>query len=178
MWYDSADRWTNQDVPNYVTESAYPEMINGRTDVGDSQAHRLLAVLDLKANKTLWADASAFAGSEQPAKPGEAAKPRLVDWGRDPVLMEPQKLLLEIKLPVDSLWVFPLDSLGQASEHFSFKPDPAGVIRFQLDQRRTKTAAAVQHQPLPAHRTLNISLHDSPVRARVILPTLPFSTAP
>ena len=71
----------NQDVPNYVTESAYPEMINGRTDVGDSQAHRLLAVLDLKANKTLWADASAFAGSEQPAKPGEAAKPRLVDWG-------------------------------------------------------------------------------------------------
>ena len=56
-------------------------MINGRTDVGDSQAHRLLAVLDLKASKTLWADASAFAGSEKPVKPGEAAKPRLVDWG-------------------------------------------------------------------------------------------------
>ena len=70
----------NQDVPNYVTESAYPEMINGRSDVGDSQAHRLLAVLDLKGNKTTWADASAFAGSEKPAKPGDAAKPRLVDW--------------------------------------------------------------------------------------------------
>jgi hypothetical protein len=63
---------------------------------------------------------------------------RLDSWGRDPVLMEPQKLLLEIKLPVDSLWVLPLDSLGQAGEHFSLKPDPSGVIRFQLDQRRTK----------------------------------------
>jgi hypothetical protein len=64
---------------------------------------------------------------------------RLGGWGRDPVLMEPQKLLLEIKLPVDSLWVFPLDSLGQAGEHFSLKPDQSGVIRFQLDQRRMKT---------------------------------------
>ncbi len=70
----------NQDVPNYVTESAYPEMINGRSDVGDAQSHRRLAVLDLKGNKTQWADASAFAGNEKPAKPGEAAKPRLVDW--------------------------------------------------------------------------------------------------
>jgi dipeptidyl aminopeptidase/acylaminoacyl peptidase len=70
----------NQDVPNYVTESAYPEMINGRSDVGDSQSHRLLAVLDLKGNKTVWADASAFAGNEQTAKAGDAPKPRLVDW--------------------------------------------------------------------------------------------------
>jgi dipeptidyl aminopeptidase/acylaminoacyl peptidase len=55
-------------------------MINGRSDVGDAQAHRMLAVLDLKGNKSLWADASAFAGSEKPAKAGDAAKPRLVDW--------------------------------------------------------------------------------------------------
>ena len=33
-------------------------MINGRSNVGDSQSRRLLAVLDLKQNKTLWADAS------------------------------------------------------------------------------------------------------------------------
>jgi dipeptidyl aminopeptidase/acylaminoacyl peptidase len=70
----------NQDVPNYVTESAYPEMINGRSDVGDSQSHRLLAVLDLKANKTVWADASAFAGDEKTSKAGAAPTPRLVDW--------------------------------------------------------------------------------------------------
>ncbi|MCI0695958.1 carbohydrate binding domain-containing protein [candidate division KSB1 bacterium] len=64
---------------------------------------------------------------------------KLNSWGGYPVRMEPQKLLLEIKLPVDSLWVLPLDSLGQAGEHFSLKPDPSGVIRFPLDQRRTKT---------------------------------------
>jgi acetyl esterase/lipase len=69
-----------QDVPNYVTESAYPEMIGGRANVGDSQPHRLLAILDLGGKKTAWADASAFAGSETPAKPGDAARPRAVDW--------------------------------------------------------------------------------------------------
>jgi dipeptidyl aminopeptidase/acylaminoacyl peptidase len=69
-----------QDVPNYVTESAYPEMLNGRSNVGDSQSRSLLAVLDLKQNKTIWADASAFAGNEKPAKEGEKPVPRLVDW--------------------------------------------------------------------------------------------------
>ncbi len=71
----------NQDVPNYVTESAYPEMIPGRTNVGDSQARRMLALLDLKANKTIWADASTFAGNELPMKPGDTPVPRIVTWG-------------------------------------------------------------------------------------------------
>jgi dipeptidyl aminopeptidase/acylaminoacyl peptidase len=71
----------NQDVPDYVTESSYPEMINGRSNVGDSQARRLLAVLDLKQNRTLWADASAFAGDQKPVKPGDKPIPRIVDWG-------------------------------------------------------------------------------------------------
>jgi dipeptidyl aminopeptidase/acylaminoacyl peptidase len=71
----------NQDVPNYVTESAYPEMINGRTNVGDSQSRRLLAILDLKGNKAVWADGSAFAGKERPAKAGDTPGPRLLDWG-------------------------------------------------------------------------------------------------
>jgi dipeptidyl aminopeptidase/acylaminoacyl peptidase len=70
----------NQDVPDYVTESAYPEMINGRSNVGDSQARRLLAVLDLKQNRALWADASAFAGNEKAAKPGDKPVARIVDW--------------------------------------------------------------------------------------------------
>jgi len=71
----------NQDVPNYVTESAYPETITGRSNVGDSQTRRLLAVLDLKQNKTLWADASAFAGNERSMKQGDAPVPRILDWG-------------------------------------------------------------------------------------------------
>jgi dipeptidyl aminopeptidase/acylaminoacyl peptidase len=71
----------NQDVPNYVTDSSYPEMINGRTNVGDSQGRRLLAVLDLKANKSVWADASGFAGKEKTAKADDSGPARLVDWG-------------------------------------------------------------------------------------------------
>jgi dipeptidyl aminopeptidase/acylaminoacyl peptidase len=71
----------NQDVPNYVTESSYPEMIPGRSNVGDAQTRRLLALLDLKQNKTVWADATAFAGNERPAKPGDATVPRILNWG-------------------------------------------------------------------------------------------------
>ncbi len=55
-------------------------MINGRPDVGDSQPIRLLAILDLKSDKTAWADVSAFAGTEKPAAAGEAPAPRQVDW--------------------------------------------------------------------------------------------------
>ncbi len=69
-----------QDTPNYVTESAYPEMISGRPNVGDSQPRRLLAVLDVKAGSSVWADASAFAGVEQKADPAAADVPRLLNW--------------------------------------------------------------------------------------------------
>ena len=40
-------------VPNYVTESGYIEDITGRTNVGDAQDRRLLAVLNLKTGKTV-----------------------------------------------------------------------------------------------------------------------------
>jgi dipeptidyl aminopeptidase/acylaminoacyl peptidase len=46
------------DVPNYVTESSYSEMISARTNVGDVQEKRLLAILNLKTKKTVWADSS------------------------------------------------------------------------------------------------------------------------
>ncbi len=49
------------DVPSYVTESSYSEMIQTRTNVGDAQEKRLLAILNLKTRKTVWADSS-FAG--------------------------------------------------------------------------------------------------------------------
>jgi dipeptidyl aminopeptidase/acylaminoacyl peptidase len=70
----------NQDVPNYVTTSAYPEMIPGRTNVGDVQPRRLLGVLDLKTAKTEWLGASSFAGLERKARTGDAEAPRVVDW--------------------------------------------------------------------------------------------------
>ncbi len=70
-----------QDTPNYVTESSYPEMIPGRTNVGDVQSRRLLAILDLQEGDQIMADASAFAGNERKARPGDADVPRLLNWG-------------------------------------------------------------------------------------------------
>jgi dipeptidyl aminopeptidase/acylaminoacyl peptidase len=49
------------DVPSYVTESSYAELITARPFVGDAQEKRLLAVLSLSTRKTVWADAG-FAG--------------------------------------------------------------------------------------------------------------------
>jgi dipeptidyl aminopeptidase/acylaminoacyl peptidase len=62
-------------VPNYVTESGYVEDIPARTNVGDTQDRRLLAVLNLKTGKSVWADGS-FAppiAEPEPAKPAPAA---------------------------------------------------------------------------------------------------------
>lgn len=48
----------NTIVPNYVTEAGYTEDIPARSNVGDTQDRRLLAILNLKTGKTAWADAS------------------------------------------------------------------------------------------------------------------------
>jgi dipeptidyl aminopeptidase/acylaminoacyl peptidase len=71
----------SQDVPAFVTESAYPEMTGGRSNVGDSQSRRLLAILSLADSKVVWADGTAFAGKERTAKPTDPASARLLDWG-------------------------------------------------------------------------------------------------
>ncbi len=45
-------------VPSYVTEAGYTEDIQSRTNVGDAQDRRQLAVLDLKTGKSVSADGS------------------------------------------------------------------------------------------------------------------------
>jgi dipeptidyl aminopeptidase/acylaminoacyl peptidase len=70
----------NQDVPNYITRSAYPEMITGRTDVGDVRGRTRLAALDVAGNKVTWADAAAFAGIERKIAPGDPDTTRVLDW--------------------------------------------------------------------------------------------------
>jgi dipeptidyl aminopeptidase/acylaminoacyl peptidase len=66
------------DVPNYVTDSAYAEMIPARTNVGDAQSRSLLAVIDLQDKKAVWADAS-FAPSTGKNSAGREL-PREVSW--------------------------------------------------------------------------------------------------
>jgi dipeptidyl aminopeptidase/acylaminoacyl peptidase len=74
-------------VPNYVTETGYTEDINGRTAVGDSQNRALLAVMNLKTGKTVWADGSFAppvedptpAATTAPGAPGRKAE-REIRW--------------------------------------------------------------------------------------------------
>ncbi|HEX2452988.1 MAG TPA: alpha/beta fold hydrolase, partial [Vicinamibacterales bacterium] len=61
----------NTIVPNYVTESGYTEDIPGRNNVGDTQDRRLLAVLNLKTGKTVWADGSFAPPVSQEEKPAD-----------------------------------------------------------------------------------------------------------
>jgi dipeptidyl aminopeptidase/acylaminoacyl peptidase len=58
----------NTIVPNYVTTSGYTDDIQGRSNVGDTQDRRLLAVLNLKTGKSVWADGS-FAPPVDDQKP-------------------------------------------------------------------------------------------------------------
>ena len=54
-------------VPNYVTETGYAEDIPGRTAVGDTQNRTLLAVMNLKTGKNVWADGSFAPPVEAPS---------------------------------------------------------------------------------------------------------------
>lgn len=72
----------NQQTPAYVTQSAYPEMLPAaRPNVGDALSVRKLAILDVKENKHVWADAAPFAGREWTAAPTVTPGLRIVNWG-------------------------------------------------------------------------------------------------
>jgi dipeptidyl aminopeptidase/acylaminoacyl peptidase len=91
-------------VPNYVTETGYTEDIPARTNVGDTQDRRLLAVLNLKTGKSVWADSSfapPVAEEERPAapdattpegRPGRKAE-RDIRWGM-PAISDDGKLVV------------------------------------------------------------------------------------
>jgi dipeptidyl aminopeptidase/acylaminoacyl peptidase len=56
-------------------------MISGRSNVGDVQTIRRLAILDRSTGKHVWADASPFAGMERKPRADAPDVSRLVDWG-------------------------------------------------------------------------------------------------
>jgi len=63
----------NTIVPNYVTEAGYTEDIPARSNVGDTQDRRLLAILNVKTGKSVWADASFAPPVPEAEKPAAAA---------------------------------------------------------------------------------------------------------
>src|SRR5205807_2009513 len=72
---DSAKR---PNVPNYVTESSYPEDIQARELVGDVQDRRTLAAMNLETGKTVTFDATFESAVAAPDR-GAPAK-RDVNW--------------------------------------------------------------------------------------------------
>lgn len=80
-------------VPRYVSESSYTEQINARTNVGDAQDKRRLAILNLKTGEAVWAGLDGISdpvlipkpvtgdeGKPSPSTPAPAPK-RDVRWG-------------------------------------------------------------------------------------------------
>ena len=59
-------------VPSYVTETGYTEDIPARSNVGDTQERRLLAAINLKTGRTVWADASFAPPAADEPKPAAA----------------------------------------------------------------------------------------------------------
>ena len=106
-----------QDTPNYVTASSYPEMIPGRSNVGDVQGRRMVAILDVRNNRSVWADASAFAGVERKAKPSDADVPRLLNWTAPDVSDDGSQTVVAVRaLDNKDRWFVKIDpATGKAS---------------------------------------------------------------
>ena len=120
----------NTIVPNYVTETGYTEDIQARTNVGDTQDRRLLAVLNLKTGKTVWADGSfappvgeeekpAAAGATGPeGRPGRKAE-REIRWSM-PVVSDDGKFVVAAARSADNKdrWFVTLDpDTGKVTEY-------------------------------------------------------------
>ncbi|MBA3641854.1 MAG: S9 family peptidase [Acidobacteria bacterium] len=129
----------NTIVPNYVTESGYVEDIPARTNVGDTQDRRLLAILNIKSSKTTWADGSfapPVAAAEKPAaagttapdgKPGRAAE-REIRWSM-PVVSEDGKLVVASARSTDNKdrWFVTLDPESGKSKVIDTLHDDAWI---------------------------------------------------
>jgi dipeptidyl aminopeptidase/acylaminoacyl peptidase len=144
-------------VPNYVTETGYTEDIPARTNVGDTQDRRLLAVLNLKSGKTVWADGSfappvqesekpAAAGSTGPdARPGRKAE-REIRWNM-PVVSDDGKEVVASARSADNKdrWFVTLDPESGKTRVIDTLHDDAwvreaglggGTLQFLPDNKR------------------------------------------
>jgi dipeptidyl aminopeptidase/acylaminoacyl peptidase len=144
-------------VPNYVTQTGYTEDIQARTNVGDAQERRLLAVLNLKTGKSLWADGS-FAPpvpqEEKPSAPGATGpegRPgrkaeREIRWST-PVISEDGRLVVASARSTDNKdrWLVTLDPESGKTKVLDLLHDDAWVreggfggsgVEFLQDNRR------------------------------------------
>ncbi len=101
----------NTIVPNYVTETGYTEDIPGRSNVGDTQDRRLLAVLNRQTGKTVWVDGS-FAPpvTDAEKKPADSKADREIRWSA-PVISDDGKYVVASASSSDNKdrWVVTID---------------------------------------------------------------------
>jgi dipeptidyl aminopeptidase/acylaminoacyl peptidase len=57
MVTEGANAVKNENVPNYITESAYTEDITGRSNVGEPQNKQRMAIIDVATGEVKWVDA-------------------------------------------------------------------------------------------------------------------------
>jgi dipeptidyl aminopeptidase/acylaminoacyl peptidase len=68
------------DVPNYITESSYPEPIPTRNRVGDAQNRVKLGILNLSTRKLVWANLAALKTETKNAEGKAETKEREARW--------------------------------------------------------------------------------------------------
>ncbi len=68
------------DVPNYITESSYPEPIPTRNRVGDNQNKSKLGILNLQTKKIVWASLAALKTETKNAEGKTETKERDARW--------------------------------------------------------------------------------------------------
>ena len=80
---------------------------------------RLLAIVDVKSNKTVWADASSFAGVETKAKPADPDVPRVLDWSVPDVSDDGAHMVAAVRSQDNKdRWFVSIDpATGKATRH-------------------------------------------------------------
>ena len=110
-------------VPNFITDSAYTEDINGRSNVGDTQGAARLAILNVETGEVKWVDhgqkktaaaAAPAPPAAPPAGPGRGAAPASNDreiqlsapiWSEDGA----KAILMGRAADFKDQWIFALD---------------------------------------------------------------------
>ena len=183
-------------VPNYVSDSGYTEEINSRTKVGDAQARRRVAVLDLTTGKAVWTGVEGVvpelaAGSEAPAE-GPKAKPRDVQWSMPRLAFDGSRAVASARAADNNdRWLVAIDPATGKGRVLDHLHDDAwvrdGAFGWLPDHRRVwflserdgwmhlytvdATAADAKATPLTSGRWEVFGVELSPDRTRFVLTT-------
>jgi len=123
---EGANGSKRSNVPNYITESSYPEEIPGRNNVGDNQDRQRVAILDTSTGTVKWAD-SGMKLVEGKVREVEMFAPLWNDAGT-------KSVLLQRAMDNKDRWVLALDAATGGTRVLFTDHDDAW-IQHPLDDR-------------------------------------------